>query len=334
LRRVLNEAGVTRQTPNSIAVEAICRNFPLHLQSLAYESTPSLMRHLRTKPSISLSASYIPWNGPWVGRWCGRDSDLFFVFAKTAVVLICDMLPENTSQSDWVCAPCAALIQAQMLSAMDTTIHKYGTGPEHDKEGILPFTFDLILGDDTVIAPIPLRAPNANRLMAENRLIMLLREFLSDQAPSKHSTREFFGEMYGNLVKAATRRISLYDTTSCFILCDFLDEAVPILSRFYKDIDDPASFIDWSFWFGVLKKMGETNNTMSEVRLYTFIYSLWGSFGKTDARKRDLCMSWLLDEEYFDRQFNHWCPIVRAYYMRLLCWRIARDDGEASETAV
>jgi hypothetical protein len=44
-----------------------------------------------------------------------------------------------------------------------------------------------------------------------------------------------------------------------------------------------------------------------------------------------LCVDWLLTEEIFDAFYNHWCPLVRGYYHRLLCWRICRCDGNATE---
>jgi hypothetical protein len=52
------------------------------------------------------------------------------------------------------------------------------------------------------------------------------------------------------------------------------------------------------------------------------------------VRKEALCLEWLLSEEVFVRFFTHWCPMVRAYYMRLLCWRICRDAGSPNELDV
>ena len=49
------------------------------------------------------------------------------------------------------------------------------------------------------------------------------------------------------------------------------------------------------------------------------------------GRREALCTGWLLTEETFGKLFNNWCPMVRAYYMRLLCWRICRDSGNTTE---
>lgn len=70
---------------------------------------------------------------------------------------------------------------------------------------------------------------------------------------------------------------------------------------------------------------------MSEIRLFAFLYTTWNVITGDERRKAVVCLEWLLAEETFDKFFNHWCPMVRAYYMRLLCWRICREDGDASD---
>lgn len=42
-------------------------------------------------------------------------------------------------------------------------------------------------------------------------------------------------------------------------------------------------------------------------------------------------MDWLLDQSVFDNLFCHWSPMVRHYYFRILCWRVARIDTEPTE---
>lgn len=333
MKRVLSEAKVPHNYRSQDTAEWTTAFFPPHLKHLAFTSLSSLTRSLRGKSLISTGLSYIPWYGPWVGRWAGRDSDLFFCFIKTFHVLVCDMLPDDATEKERLCAPCVLPVEAQLLAVMDTTIHRVGHGASAEPwDGPLPITFDDVLGADASANPLPVRAPNATRLMVENRLIMLLRELLSESPSVDKTAREAFAELFGNLLKAAVRRTSLYDHNACFTLCDFLEESLSILARYHGNAEDPASFLDWEFWFKVLKQMGDSNNSMTEVRLYAFVYSLWGLLTKHEVRKRDICLNWLLEEQYAYRQFNHWCPMVRAYYMRLLCWRVARNDGEPSNT--
>ncbi|MCJ1282540.1 hypothetical protein MMC26_001863 [Xylographa opegraphella] len=334
VRRVLSEMNVTRSPDLNDLTNTISHRFPLHLRALAFKSLPSLMRQLRSSPQKPLSSAYIPWDGPWKSRWSGRESDLFFMFVKHYQILVYDLLPNDITMTGLACVPCYVLVQAQLLSVLDATIHRAGNSVANGSpDGLLPLTFDDILGADTSATPLPLSpAPNASRPMAENRLIMLLREFLSDLSIVNDLARKFFAESFLDLLKASSRRTSVFDHHACFTLCDLLEEAFVILARYYGDTEDPFSFLEWEFWRCVCQRMLESNNSMTEVRLYAFIYGLWNLITKNPERKKNVALDWLLSEEHFERQFNHWCPMVRAYYMRLLCWRLARYDGEASET--
>lgn len=332
MRRVLNELNISRNSNLTEIAAQTAEYFPLHIRALSLKPLPSLMRYLRSRPHLSSSSGYIAWYGPWASRWAGRDSDLFFVFAKYFHMLTCDFLPEDTTKIERACAPCYVIVQAQMLTIIDSTIHRsFNMSHQEIIQDSLPITFDDVLGADLSVASLPLPASSMSRSMAENRSIMLLREFLSDSPLVKAIARKTFAESFGDLLRATSRQTSVFDHNACFTLCDFLEEAIGILARFHRDKDDPVSFLDWAFWLNVCKRMMESHNSMTEVRLYAFIYSLWSLATKNEMRKSDICIGWLLSEGYFQRQFNHWCPMVRAYYMRLLCWRIARFDGGTSE---
>jgi hypothetical protein len=167
--------------------------------------------------------------------------------------------------------------------------------------------------------------------MAENRLIMLLRDFISERPCDYDLARTTFAEAFGKMMQAGARKTSLFDHNACFVLCDFMEEALNIFVRFHHANGLESDFIDWYFWLEVCKKMLESENSMSEIRLFAFLYGAWNVITSNERRKEIICFEWLVTEETFDRFFNHWCPMVRAYYMRLLCWRLCRDDGEATD---
>jgi len=218
------------------------------------------------------------------------------------------------------------LVQAQMLCALDGTIHRQPSAEPP------PTTFDDVLaGADASAAALPLPSNNSARLMAENRLIMLLRDFLSERPSEYETARTTFAETFGKMMQAAARKTSLFDHNACFVLCDFMEEALTLFVRFHHALQHDSDFIDWHFWLDVCKKMLESQNSMSEIRLFAFLYTTWNVVTSDERRKEVICLKWLLTEETFNRFFNHWCPMVRAYYMRLLCWRLCREDGDASD---
>jgi hypothetical protein len=217
-------------------------------------------------------------------------------------------------------------VQAQVLTALDSTIHRQPTADP------LPNTFDDILaGADANAAALPLPSNNSARLMAENRLIMLLRDFISERPSDFHLARMTFAETFSKMIQAVARKTSLFDHNACFVLCDFMEEALTIFVRFHHAHALESDFIDWYFWLDVCKKILESENSMSEIRVFAFLYGAWNVITNNECRKEVMCLEWLLTEDTFDKFFNHWCPMVRAYYMRLLCWRLCRDDGDSSE---
>ena len=332
VRRVLNEVDILRTTNLRSTADSVAATFPPHLHPLAFRSLASMMRYLRGPPASHRSSTSISWHGPWVGRWSGRDSDLFFIFTKHFHMLACQFLSEDVSKRERACAPCYVLVQAQMLMVLDDTIHRpVGRPLAEPIDGPSSITFDDMLEADTNATALPLSPTTAIRSMAQNRLIMLLREFLSETTNAMQNAQKTFAESFTDLLKATARRTSLFDHDACFALCDFMEESITILTRYEQNIENTAPFLDWPFWIETCRKMMKSDNSMTEVRLYAFIYSLWGILTSDATRKRDICLDWLLEDEHFDRQFNHWCPMVRAYFMRLLCWRVARFDGEMSE---
>ena len=174
---------------------------------------------------------------------------------------------------------------------------------------------------------MPLTAANAIRSMSENRLIMLLRDLLADKAPDQQLVRQLYSTSFDNIIKAAARRMSLFDNNACVVLCDFMEEVL-VITYYYEEETHEVDLFDWPFWFQVFQRMMDSHNTLTEVRVFAFIYTMWDILIENSTRRRDLCLGWLLEPSFFQEQFNHWCPMVRGYYFRLLCWRLARIEEE------
>jgi hypothetical protein len=122
----------------------------------------------------------------------------------------------------------------------------------------------------------------------------------------------------------------MYDHDACFVLCDFLEEVLPIMFRYHLNYSD-TPVLDWPFWLDVFTKMMQSEATMTQIRLIALVYNKWSILILNDERKRDLVLGWLLHPQVFERIFCHWAPMVRHYYYRLLCWRVARCDGPVTD---
>ncbi len=334
LRRVLAEGSTQKQPEIDTVSDRICTAYPQCLHSLKLKALRPMMKYLRDKPQspMPIATTYIPWHGPWVSRWSGKDTDLFFVFTKFYTDIACRFLPEDPSPEEKMAAPAWVLVQAQILTILDATIQQTNSEPCIGQFGQSSVTFDDLLGEaDANATMLPLPAHGVIRTMGENRLIMLVRECLSSSTTIAGKSRSIFAQSFSNLLKVAARRTSMYDHNACFTLCDFLEEAIPILQRYQQETDAAIAVIDWPFWLDVCKRMLQSHNSMTEVRLCAFLYSMWSTITIDEARRRDVCLDWLLAEDTFHTNFNHWCPMVRAFYMRLVVWKIARLNGSESD---
>ena len=332
LRRVTAHLEYNELHRDKNVLNRISSAFPPCLQPLIFQGLRPMMRYLRKRPHLPIATPYIPWHGPWVGRWAGRDTDLFYVFVKSYVDLSCRFLPESTSLTDRLAVPGWALVHAQLLTILDSTLHKSNTHPLLEKNRSSSVISNDILGEADAAAPlIPLSDKGLHRSMAENRFVMLLRDCLSDSKLIGERAQSIIANSFQALLKAAASGISIFDHNACFTLCDLLEETMVILNRYYQGTPMSSNILDWPFWFQVYQRFLESHNSMTEVRLLAYIFSLWSILTNDPERRRDICVRWLLDRGVFQSQFNHWCPMVRAFYMRLLIWRIGRLDSMSSE---
>ncbi|KAJ6115923.1 hypothetical protein N7523_006340 [Penicillium sp. IBT 18751x] len=330
-RRILQESAKSRVGNLRAYAQELSLSFPASLRPLAFHSHGHLVRYLRSKPEAPLNTANIPWNGPWIARWCGRDTDLFFVFIKYIHILYAEYLPPETEKAKRILAPGLLLVHAQLLVALEDTIYKQSMHlMAENTHSAAAITFDDLIESPDVSASAQALGGtrNINRSMAENRLIILLRDFLSEGSSEPNRARLLYAESFCSVLKISAQRVSLFDHNACFLLCDFIEEVIPIITRYAQSIE--TELFDWNFWLEVCRQMMQSHNSLTEVRVFSFLYCVWGIWTAVEERKAGLCLGFLLHEPIFYHYFNHWSPMVRAYFHRLLCWRIGRFNGEPS----
>ncbi|KAF9889951.1 hypothetical protein FE257_006825 [Aspergillus nanangensis] len=329
-RRVFSQSNATRGLGARASTQDLASNFPLALRSLSFHAHSALVRYLRQKPDVPLGTAQIPWQSPWVSRWCGRDTDLFFVFVKYIHILYADALPLEIEKEKRILAPGLLPIHAQLLVVLEDTLYKQSASqvPESSHTAAAITFDDFIEGADATVSALPLGAANGHRSMAENRLIILLRDFLSESSVEPMRARLLYAESFSSIMKIAAQRTSLFDHNACFVLCDFVEEVIPIVTRFSQSAD--VDFLDWKFWLDVCSQMMQSHNSLTEVRVFSFLFAIWNTWTVSEETKADICLGFILEEPLFYHYFSHWSPMVRAYFQRLLCWRVGRFNGDPS----
>ncbi len=301
--------------------------FPPHLARLGWSSTKRITSVLRQTPALPLTAAKIPWHGPWVSRWRGRETDLFFIFCKYYYILAEEFMPSELPHVEKARAPGLVLVNAQILSVLDSTIHRQAAA----EANLGVASADASFGNDALAMPLPVAA-NAMKGMSDNRLIVLLKDILSSVSIGMSDARHTFAESFMLIMRASAKRTSQYDHNACFVLCDFLEEALQAFDNFVDGQRPGSSHIDWSFWLEAWRRIMDSSHSMSEIRILSLLFSLWDVIASDQARKEQFCTEWLLTPETFNKFFTNWCPMVRAYYMRFLCWRVCRDAGNVNDS--
>ncbi|KAJ5953234.1 hypothetical protein N7454_000130 [Penicillium verhagenii] len=299
-RRVFSESTDSRAAATRAYTQELALNFPASLRPLAFHSHAPLLRYLRTKPEPPLTRPI----------FLGMDHGPHYIH-----ILYAEYLPPETQKAKRILAPGLLLIHAQLLVAFEDTIYKQSIQPSAEN----PATAAAITFDDYLESPDASAAPhqiggarNSHRSMAENRLIILLRDFLSESSAEPNRARLLYAETFCGLLKIVAQKISLL-TTMLVSFCSIETE-----------------LFDWTFWLDVCRRMNQSHNSLTEVRVFSFIYTVWGTWTTIDERKASLCLDYLLHEPVFFHYYNHWSPMVRAYFHRLLCWRVGRFSGDPS----
>lgn len=309
INRLIKAARVAKVTLDARA-EATSSMFPSHLHSLvgkhsAYNGrTPS--------PPKLVKDIY----GAWVSRWQSHESDLFASFLKHYFVLISESRLAAETES-LLCAPGVLIISARILILFDYRIHRQlsrgiGNCNSRSKQ---PIQGDENVSMPTMAASMPgtaLHHPGSK--IADMRVLRAINELLSvDLASSRLAA--VYGAHFEVILHAAAQRTSLYDLFGCIALCDLADAV-------FRVMYNTTATVDWGFWFTVVRRMVQSKNIQTEVRALAFLYGCW------DAMVLDVAdlVPWLLSEQIWLDMFCHWSPLVRAYYLRLLCWRVSGTD--------
>lgn len=237
-------------------------------------------------------------------------------------------MPRGVDKGKRILAPGLLPIHAQLLVVLEGTLYKQSVPqvPDNSHNAAAVTFDDFIEGADASVSALPLGAANSHRSMAENRLIILLRDFLSESSVEPNHARLLYAESFCGIMKVAAQRTSLYDHNACFLLCDFMEEFIPIITKYSQSVE--LVIFDWSFWLDVCRQMMQSQHSLTEVRVFSFLFCMWNTWVASEDRKADLCLGFLLHESWFYQYFNHWSSMVRSYFHRLLCWRMARFNDD------
>lgn len=200
------------------------------------------------------------------------------------------------------------------------------------------------------LAPVTVGRRRVDQL----KVLDVIREILhNDEACAPYF--ESYCNQLEKILHSLALRTNIYDIDSCVVLCDLVEEFLSSLvlcfsSRTHHNIDiQKDTAVDWYFWIRVAQRMLSSENSNTELRALAFLFNVWDHIpiAQSLIPKRTLetslylqdtsvslnfdeqnslrwnCTMWLLSPQMWKQYFCHWHPLVRSYFLRLLCWRVA-----------
>ncbi|KAK9486693.1 hypothetical protein V1527DRAFT_495717 [Lipomyces starkeyi] len=264
--------------------------------------------------------------GPWVHHWWGaQDSDVFASFVKHYYSIMSDFVGSVGTVCE--CTPDEALLAAPGIFHIHAIILRLFDSLVHRDRAFAAAQAQTINEVNLSSATLGTASSVSTRQLSRMRILIAMKEILE----SKNATCASYASTYArffesSIMHAAAKRTAVYDADACVALCDLSEAVLFVLAGSTRKEE-----LNWPFWLDVCKRMLTSESSMTEVRTMAFLYAFWDQFACAEEYG---VVDWVLSDEMWNKFFCNWAPLVRAYYMRLVCWRVIRRSSPKWEAAL
>ncbi|OAV85362.1 hypothetical protein PTTG_30581, partial [Puccinia triticina 1-1 BBBD Race 1] len=369
MRRLLDEMDHPPRPPGEpgLVEPPNLQPFPAYLRELCFVDLASYCQ-VFANPSLDSDNLLVQegdiqveMSGNWLIRWTASDSDLPFAFYRAYHRQLATYLRPQARPvvhpSTLISMPGFLLVSASFLDKCDSLVHR----SLRSVTTLGPTTSSFNAGESANLA---MGAKPKVLELAHRRLVSTALDIVGGSprpppSPQEQQQeeeqegglddsarrRQFFGGLLSLWIRAITKRTSMWDTRSVFLLLDFLDGlfytvlyTAPAPPLLLNELPSPPVLVhpslalfDLPFILDVLRRILLTaDNTVCVMRTIAFIYSQFEALTTQPETLKALCLDLLLDPLVFQHLFLHWNSGVRGYYMRLLVWRLSRLNAAAA----
>lgn len=279
-------------------------------------------------------------SGPWVRLWNAKDSDVFNSFFRHYINLAACFL-EGNSNVDPLALPGFTVITCYIHNIFSESIHRIAidnTKPNAFATSSMKFSPGPTQTQERNRASSGVSAPSNYSFKPNNadytsiiKIFKSIRDVAFYQISFASSLIKIIDGMLVNIAKL----VSPFDVNKSSLLLNLVYE-------FSAHIFDYTS-IDWEFWLGCVHTMLTTTHHVQIItRNFAFLFNVWtkipvlltkedlpqsvdylkGWLTESNESLKVNFMNWLTCNRTWLVFFTHWNPLVRAYYSRLIVWRI------------
>lgn len=349
LERVANEAQWNDRQP--VEWEKFKGQFSTWLHDFCFEDARSYLKMLDSQSGqteeddrflVRQEHVEVEMSGNWLRRWQSDDSELFFSFCRSyhrqlagafasqqqknagADVELDRQLffggPGFAHLATCIHQKCLSLVHRDILSV--TTLSS--------QKNFNPGETANVLSGSTAGKPRHLEAAN-------RRCTAIVVDIVRTSSATTRTS--MFAAMLGIHVKCLVKRTSLYDVQGVFCLLDWLDG---VLSHMENAEMVVADFVDIDFLLQtVWLLLKDADHALALMRTIAFCYSNFAVLTDTQKHRERFFEDILLNPAIFQKLFLSWSFTIRAYFLHLLVFRLARindfsnpDDDPKGKTSV
>ncbi|ODQ82916.1 hypothetical protein BABINDRAFT_164642 [Babjeviella inositovora NRRL Y-12698] len=281
-------------------------------------------------------------SGPWVSKWCLHGSDVFNSFLRHYL----DILSSRVSGIDiddrlMLAAPGLLVIMCHIREIAEKGVTAVGAVPLK----LNPRKSSSLPRDPMKNMPTSQVAKNAHY----NSMVKLIHTLRNFVATSESKLRPHFVRYFDQLLMSLATLISTYRPQESGVMLDLFSEFAQNMASDKNDYAtmNIAMSIDWIFWIECVSRLVDTENAFQQLKGISFLYALWDMLPNYliedvtayPSQKRYRATTptwysnlkesikwnagnWILSIPIWFKLFNHWQPLVRSYYMRLIVWKI------------
>lgn len=322
--------------------------FPRHLSFLiGYTGLPNLDRFKKKTlncvppPRHPVRGICEP-NGTWVRSWSCCDSDIFNSFFRHWVTVCSSCVGEKSVPLESF--PGFNVILCNFYQIFNVCVNKISLDTASNGS-FKKFSMAKVNGSSNS----PFIASGASSRPMDPNYAALIKLFktIRDVGYSEASCS-------AEVVRAVDRvLIRLAAATSIY---DFGKSAtiLNLVCEFSNYVADPTD-LDWEFWLGcTYLTLSKTNLIQSITMSFAFLFNVWnmipsqisqsvqpqeelylaGWLNTPSESYKENFAKWLTCNEIWLQFFVHWNPLVRAYYMRLISWRVIGFNNYESSVSI
>lgn len=301
-------------------------------------------------------------NGSWVRRWCSSDSDIFNSFFRHYISITNTFLFENKNDDEYNEDGNSSGSEVDSETGLERQQRKIWSHYDYDTLLMNAPGFKVILSHILHIFQVSITRISQNNPSTFNNMFFKQdsNSGSKESMISTQSMNDIYYNSIVKILKTCRdlKFSNIVNLSRCLIkyidrlfisiamktsIYDYNKNGL-LLNIVYEFINYVDNDINWEFWLSSSYLMiSKTDHIQVLLKNFAFLFNVWDlissryttindnnqtvSFDNGWLTKKHETLkwnfaNWLVSSPIWSTFFNHWEPIIRTYYLKLIIWRL------------